>query len=125
MGDNTSHTRQQYPLRQHTTAHTHAGELDIIKDSVKYISTNVKIYRPLTSPAEEGGGKIQLLTLLPGKQGSKMCCELREESLDELPAYEALSYVWGSPTLSRLIWVNGKILAITRNLEVALEHSPL
>jgi hypothetical protein len=37
-----------------------------------------------------------------------------------LPLFHALSYVWGDPTKSHEIWIDGKRFAITRNLYLAL-----
>ena len=40
--------------------------------------------------------------------------------LEEKPVYEALSYTWGDPEVTRPIWVNGVEMDVTLNLEVAL-----
>lgn len=82
------------------------------------LSSKTGLYRPL------GKGEIRLLTVFPGKMGTKMCCSLKTVTLKEkrIPEYEALSYVWGEPQLSRLIWVGDKILPVTKNLDAALEN---
>jgi hypothetical protein len=89
-------------------------------------SANFKIYGPLQIEGLNGN-YIRVLTLLLGAHGSKMSCELDIVYLDQHPRHEALqynalSYAWGNPALSRLIWVNGKVMAISSNLESALEH---
>lgn len=49
-------------------------------------------------------------------------CDLIYVSSNDCPAYIALSYVWGNPTKSSTVVVNGQILHITRNLEIALRQ---
>src|SRR5438045_2575498 len=43
-------------------------------------------------------------------------------SLKNAPQYYALSYVWGDPTVTSNIIVNGKMFAATINLVAALEN---
>ncbi|OAL49078.1 HET-domain-containing protein [Pyrenochaeta sp. DS3sAY3a] len=67
---------------------------------------------------------IRLLKLLKAKN-SENCdikCEIFEASFDDddLIPYEALSYTWGDTILSESVEVNGKSLAVTENLHVAL-----
>jgi hypothetical protein len=50
---------------------------------------------------------IRLLRLLPGNQEDEIECELVEASLDELPHYEAISYVWGPPQEREAITCEG------------------
>jgi hypothetical protein len=82
-------------------------------------STNPRLYEPI----QLGNNEIRILSLLPGLPGSKMQLLLRREFLAsrDLPEYEALSYAWGDAELTRMIWVNDKVMAISRNLESALE----
>ncbi|KAL1637312.1 hypothetical protein SLS58_009403 [Diplodia intermedia] len=49
-------------------------------------------------------------------------CSLEKASLDDPPNYEALSYVWGDPTKTHSVAIDGKIVRVTKNLEVALRH---
>jgi hypothetical protein len=49
-------------------------------------------------------------------------CTLETTSSTENPNYFALSYVWGDPTLSKRILVNGTKVSITENLYIALRH---
>src|SRR3984957_20496097 len=66
---------------------------------------------------------IRLLVLLPDKSPSGIVrCELKEVSLDEKPLYEAISYCWGDPAMTRFIICNGSQLHVTVNLEAALRH---
>lgn len=81
---------------------------------------NQKIYQPIPTAKNV----VRILVLLPGTRGSRLSCTLQCGNLDDskLIAYEALSYAWGDSQLSRLIWVNGKVMGISQNLESALEH---
>ena len=49
-------------------------------------------------------------------------CHLEHVSLDEKPTFAALSYVFGAAQPPSFLGVNGQMLQITRNLEVALRH---
>ena len=73
-------------------------------------------YIPLRSPHSE----IRLLELHPGTGKDKVHCRLSSARLSELPAYEPLSYSWGSPTHTVEIFVNGDRFLVTRNLGAAL-----
>jgi hypothetical protein len=65
---------------------------------------------------------IRLVTLLPGQADEEMKATLRVVSLDTSPLYEALSYVWGDPTITRDISLNGHMFSVTENLEAALRQ---
>jgi len=76
----------------------------------------------LTSPRS-----IRVLTLNPSPLfTAPLEASLTEISLDNIsrptPRYEALSYVWGSPTGDRPLRCDGKLLLVTRNCESALLH---
>ena len=49
-------------------------------------------------------------------------CTLRKFSLNDAPEFEALSYYWGDKHKCKLIYVNGKEIQVTDNLENALRH---
>ncbi|KAI1122321.1 heterokaryon incompatibility protein-domain-containing protein [Nemania abortiva] len=71
-------------------------------------------YKPLTN------AQIRLLTIEPGKIEDDIQCSLTIVSLDDKLKYEALSYVWGDPTIMRDIFV--KVLARTDKLSRALRR---
>ena len=76
----------------------------------------------LTSPRS-----IRVLNLLPSPDfKAPLEVGLNEISLDAILApilpYEALSYVWGSPTGDRPLKCDGKLLLVTPNCESALRH---
>ena len=65
------------------------------------------------------GRRIRLLEILPGK-GDTIDCRLVPADLDSPPSYEALSYVWGDKTDTRIITCDGLSLSVTINLFDAL-----
>ncbi|KAL2203445.1 hypothetical protein CC79DRAFT_1279122, partial [Sarocladium strictum] len=72
-------------------------------------------YQTLTAPND-----IRLLDILPGRSGEPLCISLRIVNLDTRPDYEALSYVWGDPTITRNLRCNGNDIHVTTNLHDAL-----
>ena len=75
------------------------------------------------------GEQIRLLTLLPGKLNSPIRIRLHTTILskNDVPAYEALSYTWGSADGPIDLFVDisrksDQSLAMTQNLECALQH---
>ena len=68
--------------------------------------------------------EIRLLTLHGGDFEADIETSIRTVSLypDDTPAYEALSYVWGSPETAIQIKVGLQNLAITKNLAKALPY---
>ncbi|CAG8958001.1 hypothetical protein HYFRA_00000344 [Hymenoscyphus fraxineus] len=94
------------------------------------ISSTPALYRPLKA-ANDTDGEFRLLTLLPGRQESPICCNLAVAPLHSPPHYEALSYTWGNPfssisetqvsaTSTFTILLNGNRFPIGFNLEGAL-----
>jgi hypothetical protein len=65
---------------------------------------------------------FRLLTLHSGVHGSPISCELQVVPIRNPPKYEALSYVWGDPTVTKEIRLSGKPFHITTNLESALQR---
>jgi hypothetical protein len=49
-------------------------------------------------------------------------CELLSHAFGHTPPYLGLSYTWGDPTLRLLIAIGDRILSVTENLAVSLEH---
>ncbi|TGJ84456.1 hypothetical protein E0Z10_g4336 [Xylaria hypoxylon] len=77
------------------------------------------IYRTL----DVGQQEIRLLRLHPSKSFDDVIqCSLFYAFLDDLPEYEALSYVWGPLEFGQGISVNKEPFKITENLECALRH---
>lgn len=79
------------------------------------------------SKLKEQSHHIRLLTLLPGQPQDDIRITLSEFLLPPChdPSgllYECLSYVWGSNNDRMAIYMNGRILILTKNLAVALVH---
>jgi hypothetical protein len=77
------------------------------------------IHRPLVHEND-----IRILHLQPARHfNDPLQCRLTEGNLnDKRSKYEALSYVWGSPTGNRPLICEGDQLLITPNCESALRH---
>jgi hypothetical protein len=90
--------------------------------------TNSKAYEtvPLKSNTEflEHKSLLRILTIHPGDPEQPLVCSLSVEDIyrDDLPPYEALSYVWGPPSLKHLIQVNGEAFRVSSSLFQALIH---
>ncbi|KAL8942667.1 MAG: hypothetical protein Q9216_001521 [Gyalolechia sp. 2 TL-2023] len=93
-----------------------------MEDLTQMTVSDTSIYEQLTRQ------DIRLLTLLPGCLESSIRVRLDLKILDQKrpPQYEALSYTWGSPTLSHRLEVDlghrTQILPITENLHIALRY---
>ena len=72
-------------------------------------------------PTRLSSGQIRLLHILPSAiPESPISCELRQYEVDEVPAYEALSYCWGDSNDRREIICNGTTHLVTTSLRDAL-----
>ncbi|WAO96693.1 HET domain-containing protein [Fusarium falciforme] len=68
------------------------------------------------------GRQIRLLQITSTKP--EIACRLEVVSLEDEPAYSALSYAWGDPAITKSVLVNGERVNVTTNLASALEHAP-
>lgn len=84
------------------------------------------IYKPLDT---SNANSFRILKLQPGDKDASIVCNLIHSRLDvrprrrrrrKQPAYEAISYVWGSSDKTIPIYCNGKRLYITESLRDAL-----
>ncbi|KAI1481555.1 heterokaryon incompatibility protein-domain-containing protein [Daldinia eschscholtzii] len=66
------------------------------------------------------GTDIRLVKLLPGDNDDSIECLVDQIPLDSEPKYYALSYVWGDPSDTRKITLNGQPFDVTKNLYEAL-----
>ncbi|KAI9785908.1 MAG: hypothetical protein M1839_008174 [Geoglossum umbratile] len=66
--------------------------------------------------------EIRLVTVAPGSGNARIHCQLRHASLTDNPEYEALSYVWGDPSDTRPISLDGQVFQVTANLHAALRR---
>jgi hypothetical protein len=80
-------------------------------------------YMPLEQVEHDGNqhNQIRLLILLPGAEGDATRGHLKYAWRNSNPAYQALSYMWGTTEPSRAIFVDGISLLIRRNLWTALK----
>lgn len=66
-------------------------------------------------------GNIRLLVLSPGRVNEPIECFLDHYPLQDCPNYTALSYTWGSPGASVLIYLDGASFWVRLNLYFFLE----
>ncbi|KAI0120794.1 heterokaryon incompatibility protein-domain-containing protein [Hypoxylon sp. NC0597] len=67
-------------------------------------------------------GYFRLILLRAGEWDSPLRCDLTWRRLEDGPEYQALSYAWGSPHVTRPILVNEVEMKVTVNLETALRR---
>jgi hypothetical protein len=109
---------QNWPpiLRQQSTL-----MCDQISDDEKKMSsdkppTNIYTYRDL------GESDIRFLRLHTGREDEPLAGDLLHFERRSAPAYQAVSYVWGDPSLSRELYLQEGILAITASLAALLRR---
>ena len=109
----------------------HRGVIDALLDSTVFHVIGPKriepkpdfgghwnhIYQPLTTKNE-----TRLLVLEPGQNSNEIRCGLMNISLTWRARYEALSYTWGDPKITKPVICSGKKIEITANLHSALHH---
>lgn len=82
-----------------------------------------RIWAPLVYDRLGGKQEIRLLRLAPSiLLDAPVVCSLVTVALEDRPQYEALSYVWGDPSVTRPICLEGFQWSVTVNLEFALRH---
>ena len=74
-------------------------------------------YSPLS--VEEEGQQIRIMKVHPGTTGP-LECTLKHVSLENPPAYEAISYTWNNEKPSEPVVCDGSRLLVTPNLHAAL-----
>ncbi|MCJ1263983.1 hypothetical protein MMC22_003854 [Lobaria immixta] len=75
-------------------------------------------YKPLDTARRE----IRLAYIAPAPQDAPIVCNLIHASLNSDVQYLALSYVWGDPSRTLPIQLDGHTFQVTENLEAALRH---
>jgi hypothetical protein len=66
--------------------------------------------------------QFRVLQLYPGAYDDPIVCKLCHRSMNRVPRFEALSYVWGSELSSQQLCLNGSFMPMTANLDVALRR---
>ncbi len=89
----------------------------IIKPKLDFEGQQNQIYQPLTTRDE-----TRLLVLDPGQSTDKISCGLINVSLTWRARYEALSYTWGDPKVTKPVMCSRKSIDVTANLHSALHH---
>jgi hypothetical protein len=81
--------------------------------------TRPYIYSPLRQDTKE----VRLLAIHPSiDRDGPVCCALTSVPLSSAGPFKALSYVWGDPTSTSKLCIDGAELEITRNLAIALRY---
>ena len=88
------------------------------KSSRKVQHAHERLYEPLKCDEKE----IRVLEVEAGSTKEGIRARLKRVSLGTSPAYEALSYVWGSPKDQKAILVDGSPFHVTTNLATALHY---
>ncbi|KAF2662059.1 hypothetical protein K491DRAFT_339820 [Lophiostoma macrostomum CBS 122681] len=65
---------------------------------------------------------IRILRLHPGQWHADIRCSLEVVSLKDKVQYEALSYAWGDPRITKPMFLHDVRIQVTANLEAALRH---
>lgn len=73
-------------------------------------------------PLRLNSREIRIISLSPGFWDEDITCTTQVVSLDSAPAFSALSYTWGAPTLTDYIFLDGERFPIMNNLGAALRH---
>ena len=79
-------------------------------------SSSSRIYTPVNSHKRE----VRLVTIKSGTPPEPIQCNLSYVSLNDTPKYEALSYVWGGPSIRIPILLDEHPFGVTQNLGLAL-----
>lgn len=80
------------------------------------IQTDKSIYQALDATISE----IRVLILHQGSGDQELRCTLKTVSLNDQPAFHALSYVWGSGTERGHVNINGHVVPVTSSLATIL-----
>ncbi|KAK0642113.1 heterokaryon incompatibility protein-domain-containing protein [Cercophora newfieldiana] len=81
-------------------------------------------HQPLSPPPLDlNDRQIRILRLLPAPSWTDpIRCTLFTAYLDKNPFYEALSYAWGDPAVTRQVFLDGRVVNVTENLAAALRR---
>ncbi|KAH0429960.1 heterokaryon incompatibility protein [Colletotrichum camelliae] len=82
------------------------------------IMDSPSLYKALNADDKQ----IRLVRVNSGLDYAQITVTLEIASLNDEPSFAALSYVWGDPTITEEISVNGQTCRVTKNLAAALRH---
>ncbi|KAI3390761.1 hypothetical protein diail_8699 [Diaporthe ilicicola] len=80
--------------------------------------TDQSIYQALDATVPE----IRLITLHQGSRDEELRCSLTTVSLNDEPAFHALSYVWGDDTGKGRINIDDHVIPVSSSLATALKQ---
>lgn len=105
-------------LKATNTPHQPARPKSVFKPqfTMDTIQADKSIYQALDATISE----IRVLILHQGSGDQGLRCTLKTVSLNDQPAFHALSYVWGSNTEGGHIKINGHVVRVTSNLATVL-----
>src|SRR5277367_2449972 len=69
--------------------------------------------------------QVRLLKIVPGADDEPVSCLLQTLSIGSCPAYTALSYCCGNPSITEEIWIDKAERRVTTYLESFLRHARL
>ncbi|KAF6812096.1 ankyrin and HET domain-containing protein [Colletotrichum musicola] len=75
------------------------------------------LYKPLT----RAGREIRVISIHEDDNDT-VSCSMKHVLLADRPEFDALSYTWGDPTITRPIVFNGHKVNVTQNLDAALHR---
>jgi hypothetical protein len=78
--------------------------------------------RRLYQPLDRNSRQIRLIEILPTQPDETIECKLHTVTLNPDTYYVCISYVWGDPSITEEIIVNGVRKQVTVNLATALRH---
>ncbi|KAI0423058.1 HET-domain-containing protein [Xylaria grammica] len=85
--------------------------------------TNASPHSVIYSPLDHTRSEVRFIEIIPSStDDQQVSCRLESAELSEDTPYAALSYVWGDPTVTECVLVNGTNLPVTTNLASALRH---
>ena len=110
-------------IYQTSSSHRLDTRNQIMESTETFSRTPRGLYASLPLPAEQS---IRLLAIPPRSSNHNettiIRCELQVHNLKNAPAYEALSYVWGSPDPASDVMCNGVLMKIGPSLAGALRR---
>lgn len=77
---------------------------------------SAQMYKHLRLDTKE----IRLVTILAGGFIGDIKLIIATTNLEDQPVYEALSYIWGDPNITKPISLDGHPFEVTTNLEAVL-----
>lgn len=84
--------------------------------------TVMEVNRCFCYPALEKPHDVRLLSLDPGSIEEPLKGSLRVVSLNDPPAFEAVSYCWGAPQVADVLWCDGTPLSVTQSVSELLRQ---